>query len=134
MYYCIVNPSARSGKGKDIWNRLEYKFLEKKLEYEVHLTKGPGHATRIAKKLTENLDSREDLPVKLVVMGGDGTLNEVMNGIMDFENTLVGYIPIGSSNDFARDLAFPKKIDDLLDQIVDGNEKRRLDLEHQFLR
>ncbi len=128
MYYCIVNPSARSGKGKEIWNKLEYKLLEKKLEYEVHLTKGPGHATRIAKKLTENLDTGSDAPVKLVVMGGDGTLNEVMNGIMDFNRTLVGYIPIGSSNDFARDLAYPGNIDVLIDKIVEGRKVRALDL------
>ena len=128
MYYCIVNPSARSGKGKEIWNKLEYKLLEKKLEYEVHLTKGPGHATRIARKLTENQGTKKDTSIKLVVMGGDGTLNEVMNGIADFNRTLVGYIPIGSSNDFARDLAYPGNIDVLIDRIVEGNEVRALDL------
>ena len=37
---------------------------------------------KAAKKLTENLDTGSDVPVKLVVMGGDGTLNEVMNGII----------------------------------------------------
>ncbi len=125
MYYCIVNPSARSGKGKEIWNKLEYKFLEKRLKYEVYLTKGPGHATKIAKELTSATDKDE---IKLVVLGGDGTLNEVMNGIADFEKTLVGYIPIGSSNDFARDLNYPKNVDDLIDRIVKGEKVRALDL------
>ena len=128
MYYCIVNPSARSGKGKEIWNKLEYKFFEKGLEYEVHLTKGPGHATRIARKLTTVKQEDDKLPIKLVVMGGDGTLNEVMNGISDFGKTLVGYIPIGSSNDFARDLAYPKDVDVLIDRIVEGKKVRALDL------
>ncbi len=128
MYYCIVNPSARSGKGKEIWNKLEYKFLEKGLEYEVHLTKGPGHATRIAKKLTEQDRNESKYPIKLVVMGGDGTLNEVMNGIQDFDRTLVGYIPIGSSNDFSRDLAYPKDVDLIIDKIVEGKKVRSLDL------
>ncbi len=125
MYYCIVNPSARSGKGKEIWNKLEYKFLEKGLEYEVYLTKGPGHATKIARELTTAI--KEDA-IRLVVLGGDGTLNEVMNGIENFEKTLVGYIPIGSSNDFARDLNYPKKVDDLIDRIVQGEKVRSLDL------
>jgi YegS/Rv2252/BmrU family lipid kinase len=124
MYHCIVNPSARSGKGKEIWQKLEYKLLEKGLDYSAYMTKGPGDATRIAERITDS-DEEE---IKLVVLGGDGTLNEVINGIKDFEKTLVGYIPIGSSNDFARDLAFPKKVDDLIDKIVSGDIRRNLDL------
>ncbi len=122
MYYCIVNPSARSGKGKEIWEKLEKKFSEKGLEYQAAFTKGPGDATRLAKEITTNNQA------KLVVLGGDGTLNEVINGISDFENTYVGYIPIGSSNDFSRDLSYPKKIDDLIDRIIEGKVIRTLDL------
>lgn len=122
MYYCIVNPSARSGKGKEIWEKLEKKFSEKGLEYQAAFTKGPGDATRLAKEITTNNQA------KLVVLGGDGTLNEVINGISDFENTYVGYIPIGSSNDFSRDLSYPQKIDDLIDRIIEGKAIRTLDL------
>ncbi len=125
MYYCIVNPSARSGKGKEIWEKLEKKFDEKGLKYQAVFTKGPGHATRLAQNLTAKVSKT---PIKLVVLGGDGTLNEVINGIQDFENTLVGYIPIGSSNDFARDLSYPDTIDDLVDKIIKGQLVRTLDL------
>ncbi|MDC7294086.1 diacylglycerol kinase family lipid kinase [Butyrivibrio sp. DSM 10294] len=132
MYYCIVNPSARSGKGKEIWDNLEKRFIEKKIEYQVVYTKGPGHATRLASQITEKIadDKKKghELPKKIVVMGGDGTLNEAINGIKDFDNTLLGYIPIGSSNDFARDLDYPKNIDDLLNRIVEGKVRRHLDL------
>ena len=130
MYYCIVNPSARSGKGKDIWELLEKKFAEKGLEYRAVFTKGPGHATKLAHNLTapRNSDNDKVGPTKLIVLGGDGTLNEAINGIQDFENTLVGYIPIGSSNDFARDLSFPKKTDDLIEQILEAKVVRALDL------
>ena len=130
MYYCIVNPSARSGKGRDIWKKLKLKFHEKGIEYSAQLTRGPGHATEIASNLTRNIEGADPktLPVRIVVLGGDGTLNEVINGICDFDNTLLGYIPIGSSNDFARDLSYPKKTDALLDKILEGIEKRRLDL------
>ncbi len=130
MYYCIVNPSARSGKGKDIWELLEKKFTEKGLEYRAVFTKGPGHATKLAQSLTEpkSSDNGKTGPIKLIVLGGDGTLNEAINGIQDFENTLVGYIPIGSSNDFARDLSFPKKADDLIERILEAKIVRTLDL------
>ena len=128
MYYCIVNPKARSGKGKEIWDKLEFRFLEKGLDYEVHLTKGPAHATWIAAKLSTDPAFAKELPVKIVVLGGDGTLNEVINGISDFDRVLIGYIPIGSANDFARDLSYPQKVESLIDTIVRGQEVRRLDL------
>jgi YegS/Rv2252/BmrU family lipid kinase len=128
MFYCIVNPSARSGKGKNIWEGLEGKFKERNLDYKAVFTKGPGHATKLAKSLTTEEKYFKELPIKIVVLGGDGTLNEVMNGIADFEKVLVGYIPIGSSNDFARDLSYPKKIDELMDTIVKGEKVRSLDL------
>ncbi len=128
MYYCIVNPSARSGRGKEIWKKLEYKFLEKGLDYEVYMTNGPGHATRLAKKLSSLALPKEQLPIKMVVLGGDGTLNEVMNGIVDFDKVLLGFIPIGSSNDFARDLSYPKDVEELIDIIIKGKKVRSLDL------
>ena len=128
MYYCIVNPSARSGKGKEIWDKLERTFKAKGLEFKVKFTKGPGHATVLARSITSAQRDQSDSPVKLVVMGGDGTLNEAINGITDFENTLLGYIPIGSSNDFSRDLGFPKDPQKLVDKIIEGKEVRRLDL------
>ena len=130
MYYCVVNPSARSGKGKEIWEKLELKLKEKGLDYQAVFTKGPGDATKLTKEITEKnaADHSFDDPIKLVVLGGDGTLNESINGIADFEKTLVGYIPIGSSNDFARDMSYPKSIDDLIDIIIKAENVRTLDL------
>lgn len=128
MFYCIVNPSARSGKGQQFWERLERKFSERGLDYNAVFTKGPGHAAKLAHKLTTDKKYEDELPIKLVVLGGDGTMNEVMNGIADFDKVLVGYIPIGSSNDFARDLDYPKNKLDILDKIVEGKEVRKLDL------
>ena len=133
MYYCIVNPSARSGKGKEIWDRLEKKLKKKGLEYRALFTEGPGDATKLARRVSRErqrvaLGYDSDGYIRIVVLGGDGTLNEVMNGIEDFDRTLVGYIPIGSSNDFARDLSFPKKTDELIDLIIRGEKVRSLDL------
>ena len=128
MFYCIVNPSARSGKGKNIWKDLESRFKERGLDYKAVFTKGPGHATKLSQSLTTDEKYSSELPIKIVVLGGDGTLNEVMNGISDFNKVLVGYVPIGSSNDFARDLSYPKKMDELLDTIVKGEKVRSLDL------
>ena len=72
---------------------------EKSVPYQVFFTKYQGHATQIARTLTQEKDCRS-----LIVLGGDGTLNEAVNGIADLARVTLGYIPIGSSNDFARSL------------------------------
>lgn len=128
MYYCIVNPSARSGNGKNIYSRFEEKCKARAISYKVFFTKGPGHAMKISKRLTSDTHNIENGPINLIVMGGDGTLNEVISGIESFENVRLGIIPLGSGNDFARDMNLPKNIDVLLDTVLNGEVVRKLDI------
>lgn len=102
MYSFIVNPNAKSGLGQIVWDDLETLLKKSSVVYEVYFTKYQKHATDIVKKLTS--DGSEHI---IVALGGDGTVNEVVNGIVDFDKTILGYIPIGSSNDFARGLSLP---------------------------
>ncbi len=102
MYFFIVNPKSRSGLGKKIWNQIEAILLQKNISYKVFFTRYPHHATKIAKNLSQNNKSQT-----WVILGGDGTVNEVLCGISHFSNITLGYIPTGSSNDLARDLQLP---------------------------
>lgn len=104
MYSFIVNPNAKSGLGQIVWDDLERLLKKSNISYEVYFTKYQRHATEIVSKLTS--DGNEHI---IVALGGDGTVGEVVNGIVDFDKTILGYIPIGSSNDFARGLELPKK-------------------------
>ncbi|MBQ4559084.1 MAG: diacylglycerol kinase family lipid kinase [Tyzzerella sp.] len=113
MYHFIVNPNARSGLGQKVWDGLETILRTKQIEYEVHFTKYQKHATMLTKKITS--DGNEHT---VVALGGDGTVNEVVNGIVDFDKTILGYIPIGSSNDFARGLKLPKEPEKALETIL----------------
>lgn len=97
MYTFIVNPNARTGLGLKTWKTLELILKERGISYQVFFTKYQKHATRITRRLTEEKKQR-----MIIVLGGDGTINEVVNGISDLSETTLGYIPIGSSNDFAR--------------------------------
>jgi YegS/Rv2252/BmrU family lipid kinase len=101
MYHIIVNPLSKTGKGKKYWDLLLPTLKETNTQFDVHFTEKEGHATELVKTIT----AVNEKPIYFLVLGGDGTLNEVIQGIHDFENTYVGYIPTGSSNDFARDLA-----------------------------
>lgn len=128
MFYCIVNPSARSGHGKEIYKLFEEKCKAKGIPYKVVFTKGPGHAMNVVNRLTSKKLPENAGPLNIIVMGGDGTTNEVVSGIADFDNVRLGVIPLGSGNDFVRDLGFPKKTEELLDTILKGEVVRELDI------
>ncbi len=128
MFYCIVNPSARSGNGKNIYSLFEEKCKARGIPYKVVFTKGPGHAMSVVRRLTGDTHHQPDEPINIVVMGGDGTLNEVVSGIEDFDKVRLGVIPLGSGNDFVRDMNLPKDKNELLDIILQGNVVRQIDV------
>lgn len=129
MYYVIVNPASKSGKGRAIWAALERIFKEKEVPYKVLYSKGAGHVTKAVAKLTAPDKTGKEKPlVKLIILGGDGTVNEALQGIYNFENVLLGYIPTGSSNDLARDLKLPKDPASILHTILEGRCMRTMDI------
>ena len=77
MYQFIVNPSAGGGRGYRIWKKLERQLENDSQEYRVFFTERQGDAAVIAKVLTSNKDEAKIL----VVVGGEGTYNEVLNGV-----------------------------------------------------
>ena len=103
MYHFIINPRSGSGAGMKKWRVLEDILKTRSIDYRVFFTKQGGDATSYARTLTS-----EGTSVILAAVGGDGTANEVINGIADFSLVTFGYIPIGSSNDLARALGIPK--------------------------
>ncbi len=107
MYHIIINPASRSGKGELLWKEIVEPYLmEKRYEYISYSSTQPGEVSKLAAKITANATPAH--PVHLIILGGDGTFNEALQGIGDFSSVILGYIPTGSSNDLARDLGIPK--------------------------
>lgn len=123
MYSFIVNPHSRSGQGLKIWNKIESIVKDKGVDYEVYFTKRSNHANEIIEDVTA--DGEEHT---FVILGGDGTLDEVLNGISDFDKIKIGYIPTGSSNDFARSLNLPTDPAKALDSILSATTTKSLDV------
>lgn len=123
MYIFIVNRHSRSGLGGKVWKELECVLQERAIDYEVHFTEYQRHATAITNKITS--DNQEHT---IVALGGDGTVNEVVNGIVDFSKITFGYIPVGSGNDFARGLKLPTEPKAALDVILAMNNLHHMDI------
>ena len=122
-YHFIVNAKSRSGMGGMAWKMLEPELKKRRTDYLCHLTERKGHAKKIAAQITE--DGKKHT---LIVMGGDGTVNEVINGIADPSKVMFGYISIGSSNDFARGLGLEKDPLKALNIILKPTKITELDL------
>lgn len=112
-YTFIVNPNSRSGLGYRLWSQIEPVLKERTVNYHIHFTKYRRHAAKLVCELTS--DGKYHT---IVVLGGDGTINEVVDGIHYLSKVTLGYIPTGSSNDFARSLCLPTDPLKALDNIL----------------
>ncbi len=115
----IINPKA--GQGKDI-RRIISRIRETRAhldrQTEVYLTTAVGDAERFVREYCKNRGA-----ARFIACGGDGTLNEVLNGAIAFENTEVGVIPMGTGNDFCRNFANDCNFHSIAGQIIGGTVK-----------
>lgn len=112
----IVNPAA--GKGKTMEQIPEIKRIceSSGYEYEIVTTEYPGHATEIAAA------QNDSIPLRIYSVGGDGTLNEVLNGMVGSKNSLAA-IPCGSGNDFVRSVIGPDIPENIIEATIRGAEE-----------
>ena len=93
-YIFIVNPESAKGNAMKIIGNIEKVCKQEHIEYEVCYTLAQGDATRLAQSYKDD----ENI---IYAVGGDGTLSEVLNGVIGTKNK-IGIIPAGSGNDFYR--------------------------------
>ena len=124
MYYFIINPKSKSGRGLAIWNTVKQELDERKINYKYFVTTHKTHASKFSKKIcTENEGIKY-----IVAVGGDGTVNEIINGIDDYSKVILGYIPTGSGNDLAKGLKISTDPIIALNSIL--NSTRYLQVDH----
>jgi diacylglycerol kinase (ATP) len=118
---CVYIYNPQSGKRKHMPLK-NYIINKLKTKYEVvddMPTQKSGDATLFARNACGKYDT-------IVVAGGDGTLNEVINGIAENENRpKIGYIPTGTTNDLANSLKIPKKIKKAVNVILENTSTKR---------
>lgn len=110
----IVNPKSGKGLIKNYLLDICDIFIKGGMDVTVHITQKPQDATEVVKQRTAEFDL-------VVCSGGDGTLDEVVTGMMALEEKRpIGYIPAGSTNDFANSLQIPKPMREAAQCIVSG--------------
>ncbi|HEY3218584.1 MAG TPA: diacylglycerol kinase family protein [Candidatus Limnocylindria bacterium] len=113
----IVNPAAGKGAGARVALRLAAELSAAGLSADMVSTPAPGEAARLASAAVE--DGYE----RVIAVGGDGTASEIANGLVGSEVALALY-PIGSGNDFARALGYPRKREQLMPFLAQARPRR----------
>ena len=125
MYHILINPASRSGKGMQIWrNQVEPALQRGNISYRPYFSKKAGDTARIAEEITSHTSG----PLSLIILGGDGSINEALQGISNTSRITLGYIPTGSGNDLARDLGIPANSREALDLILHSGKPHTMDL------
>ena len=113
MYNVIVNPSAGNNKASKVIKKVAKYLKSQNVEFLVFFSETPEDINNITKKLCK--DGEKDF----IIVGGDGTLNNFVNGLTDPSKTNFGIIPAGKHNHFARYLGLPKKPIDAIKNIIE---------------
>jgi len=116
----IANPTAGQGRAKRIAATALREFKQLGYNASLRFTGGPGQGVAIAQEYALN-----DCGV-IVAVGGDGTISEIVNGVVGTK-TLLGVVPAGTANDFAKEMGIPLDVPSAVNVII-GGATRRIDL------
>lgn len=112
----IINPVAGRGESLRYKDEIIEIFKDKQEEFFIEITQSSGHATEIAREY-----SNKDV-FRIYAIGGDGTINEVLNGMVGSKSSLA-VIPCGTGNDFSRTLIGKDSSKNILKRTIEGYEK-----------
>lgn len=118
-YLFIINPVSGKGRGKEFLPEIENYLKTGNIPHKIKLTEYPNHATEIVAEEQSEYGF-------IISVGGDGTLNEIVNGIDPSLDTIIGEIPLGSGNDFAHNLGIPDDIKTCLKLITGSGKQYKL--------
>jgi len=119
--HVIANPNAAGGKGSRAIPELERRLHTEGIAAVLHLTQAPGHASELARNV------RAAGADRILVVGGDGTIHEVVNGLLSMDGPgaeeelpLLAILPVGTGNDFHRMVRAPRGMDAAVELIRSG--------------
>ena len=124
MIHFIVNEASGRGRAAAMWREMRRALLTAGVPFRAWTTHAAGEAALLA----QMAEAETSEVTKLVVVGGDGTVNEVLNGVGDLSKVALGVVPLGSGNDFARGLRMNGDPWKALHRVLAASGKRRIDI------
>ncbi|WP_249872316.1 diacylglycerol/lipid kinase family protein [Oceanobacillus saliphilus] len=115
MYIFIINPKAGFGLAQRIFSDIQQSDTYRQMDRKYYFTEYEGHGEEIASQISNDPTGKT-----IIVIGGDGTIHEIINGLTTTEIPL-GFIPGGSGNDFARGCGIKGSPQQILQQIVEAD-------------
>lgn len=131
-WFVIVNPTSGNGSSKRKWPKIKALLLDYDFQFEFAFTEHENHSSELVQQAIENGF------LNLICVGGDGTLHNIVNGIMNQTKVTsnqinVGMIPIGTGNDWVRTHNIPNDFEKAV-QLIKNRKKLTQDLgKIQFL-
>jgi len=97
----IINPTSNGGKAKLLWPEIQQELIQQDFEFDYSISSRPNEIIDLVKKLAENGFSH------FIIVGGDGSLHEAINGVfkqntIKTNNIVFGHIPVGTGNDWGK--------------------------------
>ncbi|MCR4791158.1 MAG: diacylglycerol kinase family lipid kinase [Lachnospiraceae bacterium] len=123
MIHIIENASSGTDKKGFLEQIIKPYLSSAGEEYKIYFSEKPGDITRIAEGITAAEET-----VRIMIIGGDGSINELLSGIRDTKKVILSIIPTGSGNDFARSVGIPSDIKLALDVAVKRGRTGIIDL------
>lgn len=124
-FYIIVNKKASSGSAYVTWLRLKKIFQREQIPFEIYYPRKKEDTIQWVRKLSSSKEKQEKKHI--IIIGGDGTLNTVLQGIDDFSQIVLSCIPVGSGNDFAKGIGIEKNPERALEKILFHPEEEVID-------
>ena len=122
MLYFVVNPTSSSGRGLSAWNLLQAVLDKRSIDYECRILTSPEDTKSAADELSRKT------PCTIVIVGGDGSLNQFLRELPTFRGITFGYIPTGSGNDFARGMGISSRPVQALERILKQERELAIDI------
>lgn len=116
----IINPIAGGRKGRNLTEKILERLKAWGISFEHEFSRYIGHATEIARHSIRRFDA-------VVAVGGDGTVNEVVNGIVGYDIPL-GILPVGRGNDFFRTISNSRLLDIILKPFTNTPKLKMVDV------
>lgn len=123
MLEFVINPAGGAGQTLAVWKKTEKILQERNVPYQAVYSSPSKGITEIIRELTSS-----GMEKNIVIVGGDGSMNEAVNGITDFEKTNIGFISCGSGNDLARSMKMPSDPETVIDIVSREAVVRKLDV------